>query len=133
MLQVLDVKDWASKDGWSVCIEGVDVTSVGSIASRVCQGGGVFALMCMQGLIDGVLLALGPRMGNAVWAKEASGSHGIRLGKFLGCHPPEGAGRGVKLLYPRPKVDHCTLDEAHNLQVTRPHLVGTCPSCTTCN
>lgn len=54
----------------------------------------------------------GRRLGHGVW----------KDGKFLGClSPPDGKSEpGLRM--PIPWVEHCTLNEGYNLQVTRPHL-----------
>lgn len=122
IMKIVALSDWTTDGGggWAACSSAaVAAARDDAIVQNVCRTHGVFVAFCTQGLIDAVVLAQSRRLGHAVW----------RDGAFQGCISGEPArgdgdamGRRLQLALPRPWVDHCTLDEGHNLQVTRPHL-----------
>lgn len=113
--EVVSHRDWEEDGRWAIC--GDDQSS--QLVSRVCKAGGVFAAFCTQGLIDAVQLATTKRLGPAVWQSPQLGKNGL---EFLGCKPTAAEGRREQVVMPQPQLHHCVLDEAYNLQATRPHL-----------
>eukprot|EP00931_Biecheleriopsis_adriatica_P011972 TRINITY_DN113070_c0_g1_i1.p1 TRINITY_DN113070_c0_g1~~TRINITY_DN113070_c0_g1_i1.p1 ORF type:complete len:222 (-),score=37.80 TRINITY_DN113070_c0_g1_i1:9-674(-) len=112
--EVVTYQHWQDDGRWAVCDERDQQKLVG----RVCKAGGIFAAFCTQGLIDAVQLATTSRLGLAVWQHPSKSQLGE---EFLGCEAA-GSGGSAKLVMPQPHLQHCVLDEAYNLQATRPHL-----------
>lgn len=107
--QVIDYKHWERSEDLLTCSRPLDPES-GAIQKICAYGLGLeFA---DQGVIDGLFSIMGRRLGDAVWSRG--------MDKFLGCLSLEDAS-GQEMVMPR-HGEHCTLDESHNLQVTRPHL-----------
>eukprot|EP00929_Paragymnodinium_shiwhaense_P100951 TRINITY_DN63655_c0_g1_i1.p1 TRINITY_DN63655_c0_g1~~TRINITY_DN63655_c0_g1_i1.p1 ORF type:complete len:865 (-),score=145.01 TRINITY_DN63655_c0_g1_i1:33-2627(-) len=129
LAEVIDTPTWKEDGGWAGCMdeEGdgkLDGLRPGdSMSRRVCEAYGVFAAFCTQGIIDAVIMATTRRLGHAVFGDSRQGTPG----QFLGCRAKSNPSQkfhddDASLVMPKPWEEHCTLDEGHNLQVTRPHL-----------